>query len=203
MDFLSCIISLFLIWILVKTFHLITRSQVNHKKLPPGPKPFPVIGNLLELGDKPHKSLSKLAKAHGPIMSLKLGKVTTIVITSADIAKEVLQTHDRLLADRAIPDAIRVYKSEEFSLPWIPISSRWRNLRKICSGELFANRILDANQDIRHKKVQELLAETHQSSLTGEAIDIGKAIFKTTLNCYQTPFFRWIWPARIPTRPER
>jgi Zn-dependent M16 (insulinase) family peptidase len=48
--------------------------------------------------------------------------------------------------------------------------------------QLFSNAALDANQDIRHKKVQELLAETRQSSLTSEAIDIGRAAFKTTLN---------------------
>jgi hypothetical protein len=189
MDFLSCIIWLCLIWILIKTFHIIPRSKATHSKLPPGPKPFPVIGNLLELGEKPHKSLSKLAKAHGPIMSLKLGKVTTIVISSAEIAKEVFQTHDRLLADRTIPNAIRVYNSEEYSLPWIPISARWRNLRKICTGELFANRILDANEDIRHKKVQELLAETHQCGLIGKAVDIGEAAFKTTLNLLSNTIF--------------
>ncbi|GLT62541.1 hypothetical protein SLA2020_351720 [Shorea laevis] len=189
MDFLSCIICLCLIWILIKTFHLFPISKANHKKLPPGPKPFPIIGNLLELGDKPHKSLAKLAKAHGPIMSLKLGQVTTIVISSPDMAKEVLQTHDRFLASRTVPDAVRVHNSEEFSLPWIPVSSRWRNLRKICSAKLFANRILAVNEDIRHKKVQELVAETHQCSLTGEAVDIGKAAFKTALNLLSSTIF--------------
>jgi len=84
MDFLSCIIFLCITWIFIHNFYLIPRSKANSRKLPPGPKPFPVIGNLLDLGDKPHKSLTKLAKAHGPIMSLKLGKVTTIVISSAD-----------------------------------------------------------------------------------------------------------------------
>jgi hypothetical protein len=190
MDFLSCIICLCLIcFIFIKTFHIFPTSKANRKRLPPGPKPFPVIGNLLELGDKPHKSLTKLAKTHGAIMSLKLGKVTTIVISSADIAKEILQTHDRFLANRTIPDALRVYNSDEFSLPWIPISSRWRCLRKICSGELFANRILKSNEDIRHKKVQELLAETRLCSLTGEAVDIGKAAFKTTLNLLSNTIF--------------
>ncbi|KAK7853123.1 inactive cytochrome p450 76ad1, partial [Quercus suber] len=49
------------------------------KKLLPGPKPFPLIGNLLEVGDKPHKFLTKLSKDHGPIISVKLGQVTTIL----------------------------------------------------------------------------------------------------------------------------
>jgi cytochrome P450 len=183
MDFLiSCIIFLCLTWILVQIFHLIPRSNANPRKLPPGPKPFPVIGNLLDLGDKPHKSLTKLAKAHGPIMSLKLGRVTTIIISSANTAKQVLQTHDQLLCNRTIPDSLRAHNQDEFGLPWIPVSTRWRNLRKICNGQLFAGKTLDANQDIRRKKVQELLAETRQSSLTGEAVDIGRVAFKTTLN---------------------
>jgi hypothetical protein len=98
------------------------------------------------------------------------------------MAKEVLQTHDQLLSNRTIPDALRAHEHGEFGLPWILVSTRWRNLRKICNGQLFSNIALDANQDIHRKKVQELIAEIHQSSLTGEAVDIDRAAFKTTLN---------------------
>ena len=52
--------------------------------------------------------------------------------------------------------------------------------------QLFANKTLDANQAIRHKKVQDALADTHQSS---EAIDIGRAAFKTTLNLLSNTIF--------------
>ncbi|GLT62537.1 hypothetical protein SLA2020_351690 [Shorea laevis] len=202
MDFLSCIIFLCLTWILIQTFHIIQRSKANPRKLPPGPKPFPVIGNLLDLGDKPHKSLAKLAEAHGPIMCLKLGRVTTIIISSADTAKQVLQTHDQLLCNRTIPDALRAHKQDVFGLPWIPVSTRWRNLRKICNGQLFASRTLDSNQDIRRKKVQELLAETHQSCLTVRQWILAERLLRLRLICYQTPFFRWIWPTQILTQLE-
>jgi hypothetical protein len=153
MDLLSFVIGLCLTWIFLKTFHIISRGKENHRKLPPGPKPFPVIGNLLELGDKPHKSLANLAKAHGPIMTLKLGRVTTIVISSANMAKQILQTHDQILSNRTISDEVRAHKHDEFGMPWIPVSSRWVNLRKICNSQLFSNAALDANQDIRRKKV--------------------------------------------------
>ncbi|KAB1217135.1 Geraniol 8-hydroxylase [Morella rubra] len=189
MDFLTGAVCLCLSWILVQAFRRIPSGNSIHRKLPPGPKPFPVIGNLLDLGVKPHKSLDKLAKVHGPIMSLKLGQVTTIIISSAHTAKEVLQTHDQFLCNRSIPDAIRALKHDELGMPWIPVSTQWRNLRKICNGHLFASKVLDANQDIRRKKVQELLAETRQSSLTGEAVNIGRAAFKTTLNLLSNTIF--------------
>ena len=182
MDFLSCIICICLTWIIIQALHIILRSKAIPKKLPPGPKPFPVIGNLLDLGDKPYMSLANLAKVHGPIMRLKLGQVTTIVISSAAMAKEVLQTHDQLLSNRWVPDAFHACRHHEFSLPLIPVSTRWRNLRRICIEQLFSNKILDTNQAIRNKKVQELLVDTQQSSLTSEAVDIGRAAFKTTAN---------------------
>jgi hypothetical protein len=37
--------------------------------------------------------------------------------------------------------------------------------------------------------VQELLAETHQSNVINEAVDIGRAAFNTTLNLLSNPIF--------------
>lgn len=44
-------------------------------RLPPGPTPWPVFGNLLALADgMPHVALMKLASKYGGIMHLRLGK---------------------------------------------------------------------------------------------------------------------------------
>ncbi|KAL4602654.1 hypothetical protein ACB092_10G069100 [Castanea dentata] len=183
MDFLSGILFLLLTWTIIQALHsIVKRSKAIPQKLPPGPKPIPIIGNLLELGDKPHRSLAKLAKTHGPLMSLKLGQITSVVVSSATMAKEVLQTHDQFLSNRTIPDCIRAHNHQNFGLPWLPVSTQWRVLRKICNSELFAIKILDSNQHFRRKKVQELLSEVHKSSLAGDTVNIGRAAFKTTLN---------------------
>ncbi|PRQ39948.1 putative geraniol 8-hydroxylase [Rosa chinensis] len=88
MNFLSCIVLLFLCfvsWFLVQVLHRRTKAR-----LPRGPKPFPMIGNLFKLGDKLHLSLTKLSQQYGPIMSLKLGQLTTIVVSSSTMDKEIL-----------------------------------------------------------------------------------------------------------------
>jgi len=144
--------------------------------LPPGPKGLPIVGNLLQLGAKPHQSLATMAKAHGSIMSLKLGQVTTIVMSSAETAKGVLQIHDNFLSNRKIPDAMRGANHDQFSLAFIPVSHHWRELRKLCNGLLFSNKNLDATQELRSKKVRELYSDIHHSSLKGQPVDIGRFV---------------------------
>ncbi|KAJ4723956.1 putative Cytochrome P450 [Melia azedarach] len=157
--------------------------------LPPGPSSFPVIGNLPELGDKPHISLAKLSQIYGPIMSLKLGQVTTIVISSAAMAKEILQTHDTSFYNRFIPDAVNAHQHSDFAIIWLPVSTRWRNLRKICNSHIFSTQKLDANKDVRRKKIQQLLAYVKESSRAGKAIDVAQQAFNASLNFLSNAMF--------------
>uniref|UniRef100_A0A2P2IYD8 Cytochrome P450 n=1 Tax=Rhizophora mucronata TaxID=61149 RepID=A0A2P2IYD8_RHIMU len=156
-------------------------TRRSSRKLPLGPATWPIIGNILELGDKPHMSLAELSKIHGPLMSLKLGRVTTVVISSANMAKEVLRKHDLLFCDRTVKDSITACDHHKVGLPWLPVSEPWRNLRKICNSYLFTSRKLDANQDVRRKKVEELRAIVQESCRLGTAVDIGQAAFRTIL----------------------
>ncbi|KAG6669665.1 hypothetical protein CIPAW_01G259900 [Carya illinoinensis] len=100
------------------------KKSGNTPSFPPGPKAFPIVGNIsLELRNKPHQTLAKLSKQHGPLMTLKLGSTTTIVISSPDTAKEALQKHDQAFSSRTIPDAARAFDHHKFSMAWLPASS--------------------------------------------------------------------------------
>ena len=112
--------------------------------LPPGPHPLPIIGNILELGNKPHQAVAKLSKTYGPLMTLKLGSITTIVISSPDIAKEALQKKDQAFSSRTIPDTGRVADHHKVSMVWLPALTHWRNLRKVSATKTFAPQQLDA-----------------------------------------------------------
>ncbi|XP_038687187.1 LOW QUALITY PROTEIN: geraniol 8-hydroxylase-like [Tripterygium wilfordii] len=193
MDLLiSCMLCILFTMALVKTFYVVAGgSKTSSGRLPPGPVALPIVGNLLQLGDKPHKSLAKLAKIHGPIMSLKLGKVTAVIFSSATMAKEVLQKHDIAFANRTVclVDAVRVHEHEDAGLPWLPISPAWRIHRKVCNSYIFSGQRLDASQEIRQKKVQELLVFVEESCCSGKPIDIGQAAFSTIVNLLSNTIF--------------
>ncbi|PPS06317.1 hypothetical protein GOBAR_AA14338 [Gossypium barbadense] len=187
MVFFNWLVSVCLVLFLV--LFQASRKLTRTDKLPPGPPAIPIFGNLFQLGDKPHKSLANLAKIHGDIMTLKLGQTTTIVLSSETMAKEILQTQDAISCNRTVPDALRALQHHEAGLPWMPVSTTWKNLRKICNLHIFASKKLDANQHLRRSKVEQLLTDVRDSSRLGEAIEISTAVFKTSLNLLSNTVF--------------
>lgn len=183
MDYL--LVSLFItfvVWICIQT-------NRRKSKLPPGPRPFPIIGNLLELANKPHHSLTKLSKTYGPIITLQTGSITTIVVSSSHTAQQVLKKHDRSLSSRTIPDAMNAINHHHFSIVFLPASAQWRKLRKICNSQIFTTQRLDGGEALRYKKVQELMGHVRDSCTSIEAIDIGRVAFTTTLNLISNSIF--------------
>ncbi|KAG7956762.1 hypothetical protein I3843_11G140000 [Carya illinoinensis] len=146
----------------------------NKKKLPPGPTGFPIIGNLLAIGDTPHESLAKLAKKHGPLMTVRLGFVPTVVASSAEMAREILQKNDQAFLGRAMPDAVAAEANFELSMVWLQGDTKWIKLRKICNSQMFTTHRLEALQGLRHQMMDTLVLKVVEASETGEAINIGR-----------------------------
>lgn len=160
------------------------RKSASSTRLPPGPYPVPIIGSIFKLGNKPHHSLAALSKTYGPLMSLKLGSTTTIVVSSREMVQELFSKHDLSLSSRSIPYVAYSYTHnlEKNSMAWLPVGDKWRSLRRISKEQLFSVRQLDASQGLRKKKVQELLTYIQDCSTIRKAVNIGQTAAITTLN---------------------
>ncbi|XP_002271652.1 cytochrome P450 76T24 [Vitis vinifera] len=193
MDYTPLVLLLLLPSFVWLCFHFLILGSTHRKsfqaRLPPGPRPLPIIGNLLELGDKPHHSFTTLSKKYGPLMSLKLGSITTIVISSPETAQQVLNKKDQTFSGRTVPNAIQVASHHHFSIGFLPASAHWRNLRKICSMQIFSLQRVDAFHGLRQKVVQQLLDHAHESCSSGRAVDIGRAAFTIALNLLSNTVF--------------
>ncbi|KAK9666567.1 hypothetical protein RND81_14G194400 [Saponaria officinalis] len=161
----------------------------KNNKLPPGPKQIPIFGNIFNLGEKPHRSFTSLAKIYGPIILLKLGSVTTIVVSSSDVAREMFLKNDHVLSNRTIPNSVKAGNHDKLSMSWLPVSQKWRHLRKIAAIQLFSTQRLDASQSLRQAKVKQLLEYVQECCNLGIPVDIGRATFTTTLSLLSNTFF--------------
>ncbi|KAJ3677088.1 hypothetical protein LUZ60_002812 [Juncus effusus] len=175
--FLFISLGISLIYSLYKLFPF---SQ--NARLPPGPAKLPIVGNLFDLDqNRLHVSLANLAKSYGPIMSLKLGLTTTIVISSPEAAQDVLQTKDVFFSARSIPDAFYAYNFNNRSVLWLPSTSPlWKQLRATCSMYLFSPRCLEFTRQMREKKAQDIMQ--HFRRLANHPVDIGPVVFAGMLN---------------------
>ncbi|XP_036590755.1 cytochrome P450 2C19-like [Trichosurus vulpecula] len=78
------------------------RKGFGRGKLPPGPVPLPIIGNILQLDLKNiPESLYILAKKYGPVFTLKLGVERIVVLHGYQAVKEALIDHGDKFAYRA------------------------------------------------------------------------------------------------------
>ncbi|KAF0910631.1 hypothetical protein E2562_003060 [Oryza meyeriana var. granulata] len=176
--------------LLVSSLYLLRLFVDARRNLSPGPRPLPLIGNIHSLGAQPHRSLARLAERHGPLMTLRLGTVTTVVASSPDAARDILQRHDAAFSTRSVPDAARSCGHDRFSIGWLPPSSPlWRALRRVCSAELFAPRSLDAQQSLRRDKVRQLVSHVARLARDNAPVDVGRAAFTTSLNLLSSTVF--------------
>ncbi|KAG8375383.1 hypothetical protein BUALT_Bualt10G0094300 [Buddleja alternifolia] len=174
-------------------FHVQNSNSRRRKaggKFPPGPYPFPIIGNIHQLGKSPHRTIAKLCKTYGPIMSLKLGTRSMVIVSSPELAKEVLLKHDQICSGRAIPVAAQAQDLYKQSMGFLPVTSNeWKKLRKIYKEQLFSTHRLDASQGLRREKVKQLCDHLEECCVSGRAVNIEEAAFTTTLNLMSSTLF--------------
>ncbi|KAL7222750.1 hypothetical protein ACSBR1_024452 [Camellia fascicularis] len=60
--------------------------QKPNKNLPTSPSKHPIIGNLHQMGQFPHRSLLSLSQKHGPLMLLQFGSMLVLVVSFAKAA---------------------------------------------------------------------------------------------------------------------
>ncbi|KAL3831174.1 hypothetical protein ACJIZ3_019976 [Penstemon smallii] len=158
-------------------------------QLCPGPYPFPLIGNILQLGRNPHQSLEKLSKTYGPLMSLHLGSIYTVVVSSPEMAKEILQKHDLVFSSRTIPAAVQSHDHHKNSIGLLPVGNKWRDFRKICKEQMFSTQHLEASQGLRQEKLRKLCDYVQECCVKGRVVNIGEVAFVTTLNFMSATLF--------------
>ncbi|XP_020591838.1 cytochrome P450 71A1-like [Phalaenopsis equestris] len=152
--FTSCLLLLPLLLIFFRfPTGLSRRRRRRSYKLPPGPKPLPIVGNLLNLSRLPHISLLHLSKQYGPLMYLKLGQIPTIIASSKETAFEILKTQDLIFCTRPETIVFSKFSYGGLDMAFSPFNDHWKQLRKFFIADVFNPRKIQSFRRIREEEV--------------------------------------------------
>ncbi|KAJ0969288.1 hypothetical protein J5N97_022165 [Dioscorea zingiberensis] len=181
----SFLITLLLLIVLLKSIKLVFSKRV---RLPPSPWKLPLLGNLHQLGSLPHQSLHKLAQKHGPLMLINLGQVPTLVVSSSEMSRETMKTHDFNFSGRPHIKAADILLYGNLDMSLAPYGDHWRKMRKISVTNLFSARRVQSFRAGREDQVAHLMDKiiSQASSSPSEALNISHLLRCFTIDMLYT-----------------
>ncbi|KAL2491852.1 Cytochrome [Abeliophyllum distichum] len=155
LPFLYFVMTLFFLWFLHKFLY----RPSGNKNVPPSPPKLPILGNLHQLSALTHQSLQSLAKKYGPMMLLHFGNKPTLIVSSANAAKEIMKTQDLIFANKPETSVTRrfFYNGKDVSVA--PYGEYWRQLKSICVLQLLSNKRVQSFHSIREEETALLVKE--------------------------------------------
>lgn len=111
--------------------YTVFRSSSTLKRLPPGPRGIPVLGNLLQVPVlRPYPQFREWAKQYGSIFSLKLGPQNVIVLNTAQASNELLNERSKIYSSRPPPHVAHDIMSAGQRLVFLPYDKEWKTARR-------------------------------------------------------------------------
>lgn len=169
------------LFLLYEIFFLPKQKKLDHKPAPPpGPRPLPLIGNLHILGSLPHRTLQLLAKTYGSIMSLKLGYVPAIVISSPQAAQLIFKTNDIVFATRPRTQAYDYLSYGFKGTAFAEYGPYWRHVKKLCTVQLLSGPKVDMFAPLRREDLCLVVKSLQKASSSRQIVDLSQVLHNLT-----------------------
>ena len=144
---------------------IILIHQLYHKlrfKLPPGPRPWPIVGNLYDVEPVRFRCFNDWSKTYGPIISVWFGSTLNVIVNNTELAKEVLKEKDQQLADRHRSRSAAKFSRDGKDLIWADYGPHYVKVRKVCTLELFTPKRLEAIRPVREDEVTAMVESIYK-----------------------------------------
>ncbi|OMP01900.1 Cytochrome P450 [Corchorus olitorius] len=160
---------------------LVINKIKEQKSAPKRPSPFalPILGHLHLLKEPLHRTFFDLSKKYGPIFYLRVGTRRLVVVSSPSAVQECFTKNDIVFANRPFMIMGKYVGYNYSTLGVAPYGELWRNLRRICTIEIFSLHRLNLSLDIRRDEVNR---NKYQVSANGFAVRQGNRYFGEEVN---------------------
>ncbi|XP_072318852.1 cytochrome P450 2U1 [Eucyclogobius newberryi] len=160
MDFVWCHANVATLLIFTVMYFVLAKYRKRQKRLaniPPGPKPWPIVGNFghflippfvrkllqqqqpqqpqqpVEKSNNKHamESLTELSKVYGDVYSLFAGTTLMVVLNGYKVLKDALSNHPEVFSDRPDIPTVTIMTKRK-GIVFAPYGPVWRRQRKFC-----------------------------------------------------------------------
>ncbi|XP_058782059.1 isoleucine N-monooxygenase 2-like [Vicia villosa] len=173
-------------------YHHSMNMKLRKPKLPPGPKPWPIVGNLPEMlaskspSEWIHKTMEEL---NTEIACIRLGNVHVIPVTCPTIAREFLRKHDADFASRPLTVASDIISNGYLTSALVPFGEQWRKMKKIIANDLLSPFRHQWLQDKRNEEADNLMFYVYNKCNNGELVNVRIATQHYCGNVFRKMFF--------------
>ena len=164
-------------------FFFLWRMQII-RKFPPGPPPLPLLGNFFSLGSYPYKNFARLADAYGPIFTFWFATIPAVVVSSPELAQEILKHQDHACASRNTVSVVMRALTQYRDIPTAPVTKEWRRLRRVASFHICSLKHILSWAGQRTEEVHRMVEALKEASLAagGKGVTMRDFFFSATLN---------------------
>ncbi|KAK7314530.1 hypothetical protein VNO77_33056 [Canavalia gladiata] len=186
-----------LAFIFILSAMLLRRRTQHDSKQAPGPPAVPVLGHLPMLGNLPHRTLQSWAKKYGPIMTLRLGQIPLVVVSSPEAAELFLKTHETVFTSRPKREASKYLSYGYKGMIFAEYGAYWRQMRKVCTLQLLSASKVESFAPLRKREVDAMVNLVKKASTVGEVVNLSEVVtglleeivYKMVLGCSKDDMF--------------
>ncbi|KAI0753465.1 cytochrome P450 [Daedaleopsis nitida] len=141
-DLLSNLIPPSVPWlcVLLSLFFALNRFVLTYyssnTKCPPGPTPWPLLGNILILfRKKPWQAFTALYREYGDVVYLTMLGTPVIVLNSVEAVNDLFESRSGIYSDRPVLPLMSLIGHDKWSFPFMPYGKHFRSMRRPFLGQ--------------------------------------------------------------------
>ncbi|KAK9942749.1 hypothetical protein M0R45_008398 [Rubus argutus] len=110
-----------------------------------------LVSWIFLLSQLTHRGLAQLAKQYGGLLHLQIGLLHIMVVSTPEMARDILQAQDSIFANRPANVAISYLTYNRADMAFANYGPFWRRMRKICVMNLFSRKRAESWASVREE----------------------------------------------------
>lgn len=160
----------------------------------PGPKGYPLIGNMGQLSIRPQRELSQWASEYGELFQLRLGLTSWVYVNSVSATRDIFDKQSRYTASRLPRPVANDIIGGDMRFVLMADNAKWSFLRST------THRLLTPSKSMAYLNYQELEAKQLAYDLLVDNVNQTKFydhVRRYTTSVIMTTTYGWRLPSTV------